>query len=213
MNCPYYGKFKVTSIQGERTLNGKKEYHDGLDMVGVDSKKIHSTINGTVEKAGWENFGNKKQGFGLYVRIKADNSSDKYYFGHLSKISVTKGQKVKIGDVLGIEGNTGNSTGSHCHYCIRVNGSKQNVKNVSKISGIPNKIGNYENKIEEKSQTEPTVKKTARAATQKKSNEQIAKEVIKGLWGNGASRKTKLTAAGYNYTKIQAIVNKMLGGK
>ena len=44
----------------------------------------------------------------------------------------------------------------------------------------------------------------------KKSNETIANEVIKGLWGNGADRKNKLTAAGYNYNEIQAIVNKKL---
>ena len=44
----------------------------------------------------------------------------------------------------------------------------------------------------------------------KKSNEVIAKEVIAGKWGNGAERKKNLTAAGYNYSKIQALVNKML---
>ena len=44
----------------------------------------------------------------------------------------------------------------------------------------------------------------------KKSNETIAKEVIKGLWGNGEERKKKLTNAGYNYNTIQNLVNKML---
>lgn len=44
----------------------------------------------------------------------------------------------------------------------------------------------------------------------KKSNEEIAKEVIKGLWGNGLERKQKLTANGYDYATIQAIVNSML---
>lgn len=44
----------------------------------------------------------------------------------------------------------------------------------------------------------------------KKSNEQIAKEVIQGKWGSGAERKQRLTAAGYNYTEIQKIVNKLL---
>ena len=44
----------------------------------------------------------------------------------------------------------------------------------------------------------------------KKSNETIANEVIKGLWGNGTDRKNKLTAAGYDYDTIQAIVNKKL---
>lgn len=44
----------------------------------------------------------------------------------------------------------------------------------------------------------------------KKTNEQIAKEVIKGLWGNGATRKKRLTEAGYSYTAIQKLVNKYL---
>ena len=46
--------------------------------------------------------------------------------------------------------------------------------------------------------------------TNKKSNNEIAKEVIAGKWGNGADRKNKLTAAGYNYDAIQKIVNGML---
>lgn len=48
------------------------------------------------------------------------------------------------------------------------------------------------------------------AAPKKKTNEEIAKEVIAGKWGNGAARKQKLKAAGYNYSTIQAIVNKLL---
>lgn len=47
------------------------------------------------------------------------------------------------------------------------------------------------------------------AAPAKKSNDQIAKEVLQGKWGNGAIRKQKLEAAGYNYSVIQAIVNKL----
>lgn len=44
----------------------------------------------------------------------------------------------------------------------------------------------------------------------KKSIEQVAKEVIKGLWGNGAERKKRLTDAGYNYSEVQAKVNQLL---
>lgn len=50
------------------------------------------------------------------------------------------------------------------------------------------------------------------ATPKKKTNEQIAKEVIKGIWGNGVTRKKRLTEAGYNYTAIQKLVNKMLKG-
>ena len=240
MNSPYKGKFKVTQIF-------KGVAHDGLDLVGIDSKQVHSTINGIVEKAAWENPSDRKQGFGLYVRIRKENSTDKYYFGHLSKVLVSAGQKVKIGNVIGIEGSTGYSTGSHCHYCIRGNGLKSQIKNVSEISGIPNKLGTYEVK--------ETVKKTVSVLARevlagkwgngeerkrkltdagynyqevqkevnriasnptvptKKTNEQIAREVIAGKWDNGAERKKKLTDAGYNYSLIQKTVNTLLKGK
>jgi len=51
------------------------------------------------------------------------------------------------------------------------------------------------------------------AAASKKSNTEIAKEVIRGSWGNGVERKQRLTAAGYNYTAVQAEVDRMLGKK
>lgn len=50
----------------------------------------------------------------------------------------------------------------------------------------------------------------AKSVSNKKSNETIANEVIKGLWGNGTDRKNRLTAAGYDYNAIQKIVNKKL---
>lgn len=135
MNSPYMGDFKVTQT--------KHAAHDGLDLVGLDHKEIHSTVNGTVERAGWENAANHKQGFGLYVRIKKDGSSDRYYYGHMSEVRVKVGDHVSVTDVIGIEGATGNSTGSHCHYCVRGNASKAQVKDVCAISGIPNALGVY----------------------------------------------------------------------
>ena len=57
----------------------------------------------------------------------------------------------------------------------------------------------------------PTKKNTkpAKKTVKKKTNTQIAKEVIQGKWGNGTTRKKKLKAAGYNYAAIQKIVNKL----
>lgn len=137
MNSPYYMKFRVSQIY-------KKGVHDGLDLVGVDSKEIHSTIRGTVIYAGWENDNNHKQGFGKYIKIKKDNSDEVFYFGHLSEIYVSKGDRVYITQVIGREGSTGNSTGSHCHYCCRRDGIRGNDLNISSISGIPNRIGTYD---------------------------------------------------------------------
>ena len=52
-----------------------------------------------------------------------------------------------------------------------------------------------------------------KAAAEKAKVEDIAKEVIRGKWGNGEERKTKLAAAGYDYATVQAKVNELLGGK
>ena len=130
MNSPYMGKFRIT--QGFKGAT-----HDGLDLVGIDSKEIHATVNGTVQYAGWENSNNHSQGFGQYVCIKGvDNRY--YYYGHLSVIKVKTGQSVKVTDVIGIEGSTGYSTGSHCHYCIRPKYQAGCYLDVCAISGIPN---------------------------------------------------------------------------
>ncbi len=131
MNSPYMGKFKVTQAYKGDSV------HDGLDLAGIDSREIHATIGGTIHYAGWENAADHSQGFGQYVCIKGTDGRY-YYYGHLSEIKVKSGQSVNITDVIGIEGSTGRSTGSHCHYCIRPNFCKGNSFNVSEISGIPN---------------------------------------------------------------------------
>ena len=129
MYFPYNGNFKVTQKYSDS--------HDGLDIVGLDSKDIHSTVTGTVEFAGWENPDNHRQGFGQYVKIIDDKTGYGFYFDHLSEICVKVGDRVKICDKIGTEGSTGYSTGSHCHYCIRKNGKGTDI-NVSEFSGIPN---------------------------------------------------------------------------
>ena len=106
MNSPYMGKFRVSQEY-------KGSEHDGLDLVGVDSKQVHSTVSGTVVHAGWENPADHSQGFGMYVKIRKSGSDDYYYFGHLSELNVKKGDTVKITDIIGTEGSTGKSTGSH----------------------------------------------------------------------------------------------------
>ena len=136
MNSPYTGKFRVTQIQHSA--------HDGLDLVGIDSKEIHSTVLGDVVYAGWENVNDKSQGFGLYVCVYSPVNKAYMYFGHLSEIRVKTGDTVRVTQVIGIEGSTGKSTGSHCHYCARRYYAPGNAFNISQISGIPNVLGVYD---------------------------------------------------------------------
>ena len=131
MNSPYMGNFKVTQEYKGAT-------HDGLDLVGQDSKNIHSTVNGVVEYAGWENSANHSQGFGQYVKIVDNATGYGFYFGHLSTIKVKVGDRVKITDVIGVEGSTGNSTGSHLHYQVSEgwNESTQNPANYGNFQNV-----------------------------------------------------------------------------
>lgn len=132
MNSPYMGKFQISQAY-------KGTAHDGLDLVGIDSKEIHSTVTGTVVFAGWENPADHFQGFGQYVVVECEGLL--YHFAHLSEIRVKYGDAVKCTDIVGIEGSTGRSTGSHCHYCVRTSMSPGTALDVCAISGIPNNEG------------------------------------------------------------------------
>ena len=133
MNSPYEGKFNVTQ-------RFKGADHDGLDLVGIDSKEIHATAAGKIVYAGWENPADHSQGFGQYVVIQ-DSKGRMLHFGHLSEIRCKVGDTVKITDVIGIEGSTGRSTGSHCHYCVRTSLNPGTFLDINQISGIPNVEG------------------------------------------------------------------------
>lgn len=134
-NSPYCGDFEVTQIQHSQ--------HDGLDLVGLTSKDIHATVTGVVVYAGWEDETDHKIGFGQFVCIKSDTDGYYYYYAHLSKIKTTYGEHVQCTDIIGVEGDTGYSFGSHCHYCCRPEFRHGNELQIWKISGIPNVLGIY----------------------------------------------------------------------
>jgi murein DD-endopeptidase MepM/ murein hydrolase activator NlpD len=71
-------------------------------------------MDGKVVSAGWNN-----QGYGNLVVV--ENGPYKTYYAHLSEIPVQVGQTVKAGEVVGLTGNTGHSTGPHIHYEVRYN--------------------------------------------------------------------------------------------
>lgn len=136
MNSPYCGRFQVTQ-------QFKGSAHDGLDLVGLDSKEIHATIDGKIIYAGWENNADHRQGFGQFVCILGTDGNY-YYYGHMSQIKTSTGAQVHCTDVIGIEGDTGHSFGSHCHYCVRPIFAAGRFLDVCAISGIPNALGIYD---------------------------------------------------------------------
>ena len=107
----------VTSEFGEVR---KTHIHKGIDIANVKGTPIKSTANGTVIAVGTSG------GFGKRVMIYhgTDENGTTYVtiYAHLSRINVSVGEKVNQGDIIGLMGNTGFSTGPHLHYEVRVNG-------------------------------------------------------------------------------------------
>lgn len=93
--------------------------HTGVDIDGDYDSPIYASDDGVVEVAGWGT------GYGIQAVVNHENGI-KTRYGHMSKIFVTIGQQVKKGDVLGMVGTTGNSTGTHLHFEVYVNGSRKN---------------------------------------------------------------------------------------
>ena len=111
LGSPFSSSFNVTQIYNPPT-------HNGIDMVGLSDKNIYSTVNGVVVDSRWQNDNDHTAGYGQLVRI-LDNDTGLYFiFGHLSQRSVAEGDSVTKGQKIGVEGSTGNSTGSHLHYQV-----------------------------------------------------------------------------------------------
>lgn len=136
----FTGEFKVTCEYGKKGTAWKSGVHQGIDLVGITSKKVYAICQGIVERAGYD-----KGGFGKYVRIKEDGTENRIYLAHLDKIYVKVGQKVTYTTVVGLMGETGNATGPHTHVEIRQfqNGVAVKKLNPANYMGIPNKVGKY----------------------------------------------------------------------
>jgi murein DD-endopeptidase MepM/ murein hydrolase activator NlpD len=87
--------------------------HWGIDIAGNEGEGAYATDAGVVVYAGWNNYG-----YGNMIMIDHGNNFQSLY-AHLNSINVGCGQSVGQGDMIGIIGNTGRSTGSHLHFEIR----------------------------------------------------------------------------------------------
>ena len=105
-------------VQGRITQH-PHERHMAFDIGIPVGTPIKTTMDGTVVHAGWND-----QGYGNLVII--ENGAYRTYYAHLSSTPVSVGDEVAAGMVVGLSGNTGNSTGPHLHYEIRRNKVKIN---------------------------------------------------------------------------------------
>ena len=115
---------KVSSYFGYRRdpFHNRKALHTGIDFSTGRGTQVITTADGVIKSAGW------RKGYGKCIVIQ-HKGGYKTLYGHLSKINVKKGQKVKSGELIGKVGSTGRSTGPHLHYEVYKNGKRINPKN------------------------------------------------------------------------------------
>ncbi|MFK4507819.1 peptidoglycan DD-metalloendopeptidase family protein [Bradyrhizobium daqingense] len=114
---PVIGEVEFTSGFGVRSdpFLGRPAMHTGLDFRAATGDPVRVTAYGKVVSAGWSG------GYGRLVEVDHGNGLSTRY-GHLSEINVKVGEVVKIGQVIGLVGSTGRSTGPHLHYETRIEG-------------------------------------------------------------------------------------------
>ena len=97
-----------------------RKMHKGLDFSAPKGTKIYATGDGVIKKVK-----RNRWGYGTHVVIDHGYGYTTLY-GHMSKTSVRRGQRVKRGHVIGLVGSTGKSTGPHLHYEVAINGRQVN---------------------------------------------------------------------------------------
>jgi murein DD-endopeptidase MepM/ murein hydrolase activator NlpD len=100
-------------------FRGTAAFHPGVDIQCAIGTAVYATADGVVDKA------ERSGGYGNLVEIDHGRGIQTRY-GHLSKILVTAGQKVKRGQLIALSGSTGRSTGPHLHYEVRIDGRAVN---------------------------------------------------------------------------------------
>ena len=101
--------------------------HNGVDYAAPTGTPVRTVGDGVVDFAGVQ------RGYGNVIEVKHRDGKSTV-FAHLSRIGVTKGQKVEQGDVIGAVGTTGYSTGPHLHFEFRINGEHHDPLNIAKES-------------------------------------------------------------------------------
>jgi len=123
LGYPYPGAITSTFGHRENPFSGEGvETHKGVDIRAAWGSPVKAMAKGEVEFAGL------RGGFGNCIMLKHGNGFETLY-GHLSKILVSVGQKIEIGQQIGNIGSTGRSTGPHLHYEVHKNGEKIDPKN------------------------------------------------------------------------------------
>ena len=101
-------------------FRGRAAMHGGVDLAGPVGTPVYATADGIVARSEWNN-----GGYGNLVEISHGQGIETRY-GHLSRLIARPGQRVRKGELVGLMGSTGRSTGSHLHYEVRIDGRAVN---------------------------------------------------------------------------------------
>ncbi len=128
--CPVTGQ--ISSAYGYRNdpFTGETKYHKGVDVAVPEGTAVKAAFSGTVTEASFNNIG------GNYIVIDHGNGISGYY-GHLQVCTVSKGDKVATGDVIGKSGKTGKVTGAHLHFQLSYKGRTVNPETYLDFSHDP----------------------------------------------------------------------------
>ena len=110
---------RISSYFGYRSIFGTYSFHSGIDITASYGAAIAAADGGTVTWSGY------KGSYGYLVIIDHGNGVQSYY-GHCSSLLVSAGDKVYKGQTIARVGSTGRSTGNHCHFEVKINGTSVN---------------------------------------------------------------------------------------
>ncbi|MEA3045237.1 MAG: hypothetical protein QOH47_3075 [Sphingomonadales bacterium] len=119
---PLRSSANFTSGYGIRSdpFRGRAAMHAGIDLAGPLGTPVYATADGIIGRSEWNS-----GGYGNLVEIDHGQGIQTRY-GHLSQRIALAGQRVHRGDLIGLMGSTGRSTGSHLHYEVRIDGRAVN---------------------------------------------------------------------------------------
>jgi len=110
---------RISSPYGMRVISGRKDFHAGIDICGPTGTNILAAESGRISYAGY------MRGYGNVIILSHERGYSTVY-GHNSVNLVKKGQYVKKGSIIGKVGRTGNASGPHLHFEIRLSGKPVN---------------------------------------------------------------------------------------
>lgn len=129
---PFQSSYYISCSYGQQSYR----FHTGVDITcgGAYGKPIYAAADGAVISVNYSN-----RGYGNCISIDHGSLNGDHYatlYAHCSSIIVSSGQSVSKGQLIGYVGSTGNSTGPHLHFEVRVNGSSTNPMNYSYSTGF-----------------------------------------------------------------------------